>query len=369
MAVYSNAGRKAVVSVVLIGLLVGGLPATVATDGVTAQQAQPETDNTVTRIEVADDGSARWTIQIRTRLDTDQRVAEYTAFQARFRNDTDRYLGPFQTRIRGVVENAANATGREMRATNFTASTSIQEVPRRWGIVTYEFTWTNFAAQENEQVIVGDVFEGGFFIAANDTLQLVAPEEYEITEVDPGPDSQESGTVIWNGREDFADTRPAVVFAPESQEGGGLESELSPTTAPDEPSVLQLIGGPAVLGLLVVSLLGFTGAVLYRRRSRESDGTSAPTTADDGPPPESATPSTAGGDEQATETAVLTDEEKVLDLLETSGGRLRQAAIADEFDWSASKTSRVVGRMAAEGSVQKLQLGRENLVALPDEAD
>jgi Uncharacterized membrane-associated protein/domain len=63
----------------------------------------------------------------------------------------------------------------------------------------------------------------------------------------------------------------------------------------------------------------------------------------------------------------LTDEERVRELLELNGGRIRQADIAAEFDWSDSKTSRVVGRMADDGSVEKLQLGRENLVALPDE--
>jgi uncharacterized membrane protein len=47
---------------------------------------------------------------------------------------------------------------------------------------------------------------------------------------------------------------------------------------------------------------------------------------------------------------------------------MRQAVIAEEFDWSASKTSRVVGRLSDEGSVEKLQLGRENLVTLPDES-
>ncbi|MFC3958984.1 helix-turn-helix transcriptional regulator [Halovivax cerinus] len=59
--------------------------------------------------------------------------------------------------------------------------------------------------------------------------------------------------------------------------------------------------------------------------------------------------------------------ERVLDLLEANGGRIRQAEIAEECDWSASKTSRVVGELVDEGVVEKLQLGRENLVSMPDE--
>lgn len=345
----------------VVGVVLGtALAPVVATD--VAQQSQPETDNTVTRIEVSETGTARWTIQIRTRLDTDERVEEYTAFQTRFRNDTEQYLGGFRTRMRGVVAGAANVTGREMRATNFTASTSIQEVPRRWGVVTYEFTWTNFAAQQSDRLVVSDVFEGGFFIAANDTLQVVSPAGYEITRTDPAPASRDDGRVTWSGREDFADGRPRIVFVPAT--GQSQDAEREPGTSGDGAPFDAV--GVAVLGLLGVGVLAVVAIVVYRRTSDRagaadatgaSAGDRASTSSD--PPPDS---------EDATPTSpVLTDEERVVELLEANGGRLRQAAIAEEFDWSASKTSRLVGTLADEGVVEKLQLGRENLVALVDE--
>jgi len=348
MAVSPRAG--AVVSVALVGLLLGGALAPVVTGGALAQQSQPETDNTVTRIEVFENGSARWTVQIRTRLDTDRRVEEYGAFQSRFRNDTDQYLGPFRTRIRGVVANAESATGRQMGATEFTATTSVQEVPRRWGVVTYEFTWTNFAAREDGRVVVGDVFGGGFFIAADDALQVVAPDGYGIARTDPAPDSREDGVVTWNGREDFADGNPTVAFTPAAGQTGG------------DGALLGDLTGIAVAGLVVVVLLGLVGAVLYGRRDGDTGGPDGTVEAAGGPPASSAGGAGDGGGSQ-----VLTDEERVVDLLEANGGRVRQAEIAESFDWSASKTSRVVGRMAEEGSVEKLQLGRENLVTLPGE--
>jgi hypothetical protein len=372
MAVSSTGGLRAVIRVAVVVLLVCGLLAPVATDGAVAQQTQPETDNTVTRIEVSDNGTARWTVRIRTRLDTDQRVEEYTAFQQRFRNDVAQYLGPFRTRIRGVVANAENTTGRRMQATDFTASTSVQEVPRRWGVVTYEFTWTNFAARENGQVTVGDSFQGGFLIAANDTLQIVASGEHAITRVDPAPDSREAGMVTWNGREDFADARPRVSLAPATG-GNGLNTTLTTTAtrdgsvAPaDGGSLLENTGGSAVVGIAVVLLLGLGAAVIYGRHNSNTGGPIEPVEEGGdgiGKPP--TTDEETGSDGQET---VLTDEERVLELLETHGGRIRQAAIAEEFDWSASKTSRVVGRMADDGTVEKLQLGRENLVTLPEES-
>jgi uncharacterized membrane protein len=370
MAVLSPAGRQTVISVAIISLLIGSALAPVAADAAVAQQTQPDADNTVTRIEVFENGSARWTIQIRTRLDTDQRVNEYTAFQSRFRNDTAQYLGPFRSRMRGVVANAENATGRQMRATNFTAATSIQEVPRRWGVVTYAFTWTNFAAQENGQVIVGDIFQGGFFLAANDTIQIIGPDGSEVSRVDPNPDSREVDMVTWNGREDFTDAHPRVVFTPLSEQTTG-DSAATRSDAPASGggTPLQDIGGIAVAGIVAVVLLGLGGAVLYGRRNGDTDDPDGPAERTGGQAGAAPTAGQdVGRDGRETQEAVLTDEERVLELLNANGGRIRQAAIAEEFDWSASKTSRVVGRLADEGSVEKLQLGRENLVTLPDES-
>lgn len=114
-----------VLSMCVAGLILTATVTPVAVTNVAGQTTRPEADNTVTRIHGYSNGSAEWTIRIRTRLDTDDRVAEYEAFQERFRANRSQYLGPFRQRMKGVVANAANATGRQMRATEFTASTSI----------------------------------------------------------------------------------------------------------------------------------------------------------------------------------------------------------------------------------------------------
>ena len=43
---------------------------------------------------------------------------------------------------------------------------------------------------------------------------------------------------------------------------------------------------------------------------------------------------------------------------------MRQADIAEAVDWSKSKTSPVVSWMAEEGTVEKIRIGRENVVRL-----
>jgi hypothetical protein len=288
-------------------------------------QEQPEADNTVTRIQLFENGSARWTVRIRTRLATGEDVEEYEAFQSRFRNNTSRFLDPFSRRIGNVVAAGNEATGREMRATDFTASTSIQEVPRRWGIVTYEFTWTNFAASDGTALAAGDVFQGGIYLAANDTLALAAPPGHEVPAVSPEPDDRENGTVSWEGERSFTDEHPQVRFGPATD---------GTTDLPTAP----------VLGLVVAMLaavLGVAGVVWYRRRE---DGSGEPAT-------------------------IRTDADRVRETLAEHGGRMHQSDLVEELDWSASKTSRVLSDMDDEGTVEKLRIGRENIVRLPPEED
>jgi hypothetical protein len=359
--------RRPALSIWLVALLLVTAAAPVS-GSAAAQTGQPETDNTLTHVQLHADGSATWTVTVRTRLDTDERVAEYEAFQSQFRANTSRYLDPFRERMRGVIANAAGATGREMRATNFTASTNIQEVPRRWGVVSYRFTWTNFTGQRDGGLVVGDVFQGGFFLASDDTLELEAPDGYTFDQVEPTPASRDAGQVTWVGREDFTDERPSAVAVPddttESDDGGNgsPETTAAPGTTGDGGTGLGVLLGGAVL----VGIGGVAGYVLWRR-DRDGDAPSPPGAGTDS----SSTPSSSNPDGAAVatpqESGIVTDPERVERLLTANGGRLKQAAIADELDWSASKTSRVVGDMVDAGTVEKLQLGRENVISIAEE--
>lgn len=331
------APRLRLAALVLVTLLL--VVAIVAPGMASAAVAQetpesPAVDNTVTRIELASDGSARWTVTIRTRLDSQADVAEYAAFQSRFRSNTSQFLGPFESRISAVVASASDVTGREMSATGFTAETRIQEVPRRWGIVEYVFTWEGFALVEGEAVVMGDAFEGGFFLAANDTLVVVPPANYSIASVEPAPTKRDERSVAWTGRQDFPDGRPMVRSVPAAA-GMGTGGPGSTSALPSSALL-----GVAAAALLV--LLGLAGRS-YRRRS--------------------------GNAVDASAAAGPTDEERVLELLRDRDGRVAQSAIVEAFDWSTSKTSRLLSRMADEGTVEKLQIGRQNLIQLPDEED
>ncbi|WP_123619819.1 hypothetical protein [Halorubrum sp. CSM-61] len=363
---------------------------------------QPAPDNTITRIDLAADGSATWEITLRTRLENDSDVAEYERFQDRFRSNTSRYLDPFSERMSGVVSSANDSSDREMRAIDFQAETGIQEVPRRWGVVTFRFTWTGFAAVDGDAVVAGDVFAGGFFIDDDDALALSAPDGYAIESVAPEPDDAGDGTVEWRGREDFAEDQPSVRAAPTATGGGSDAGTDGADTGSDSGGA----GNAVLLAALALALVTAAALVAYGVRTGRLGADDAE--ADHGRSPDAAgrngdtengggagsdagvaaangkdsraAPVTRAGHEAAAEPGspdepdaidpgLLTDEDRVRRALRERDGRMKQSAIVDELGWSKSKTSRVLSRMADADEVEKLRIGRENVIDLADGDD
>jgi len=64
---------------------------------------------------------------------------------------------------------------------------------------------------------------------------------------------------------------------------------------------------------------------------------------------------------------LLSDEERVERLLRQNGGRMKQASIVTETGWSNAKVSQLLSSMDEADRVDKLRIGRENLISLPDE--
>jgi hypothetical protein len=85
-------------------------------------------------------------------------------------------------------------------------------------------------------------------------------------------------------------------------------------------------------------------------------------------------PSSQPGAEPANDTAaskvdervpsVVDDDDVVLNLLEDHEGRMKQAAIVEETNWSKSKVSMLLSEMENRGDISKLRVGRENIICL-----
>lgn len=365
--------------------LAGGSPSTLGV------QSPPETDATVTRVRVLSNGTAVWSLTVRMQLASEDDEQAFAAFQEEFEDNRAAFLEDYRDRMQGVVSAAETVTDREMSATGFTAETGTETVPRQWGYVTYEFRWTGFASVDNDTVRVGDVFEDGLFLEDEDILVVDSPDGHEPTAVAPDPDETGDGTLRWYGPVTFDDRRPTVTFDP-TGDGGTGDGAGDNGEDPDD-STLSLPVAFGAAGLVVLVGVG----VFYLRRlgmaDNAEDGRAKPDATDAGgdgvtestpadtvddsatdtgtrEPGRQGTDEMAGAGNASTAGAVhdlATDEDRVVAALTAAGGRMKQSDLADELDWSASKTSRVLSDMADEGQVEKLRIGRENVIDLSEE--
>ncbi len=323
-------------------------------------------DRTTYTIEVFENGSARWTVSYRRPLANESEVTEFRSYADRFNSqETELYAG-FRTRASALTAEAGNRTGRDMTATGFTKQAVVRDqVGTRIGVVEMSFVWTGFAAEEEGTLEIGDVFEGGFFIAPSERLVIRPGPNVTITSVSPTPDRETERSVAWDGGEDgqqFLSSRPQVMFRergarPIDQSGDGGLAGLP----------LWLVGT-----MLVVVALG--GAVVYRSGAlAETDGTDPPAgaaaadTAETGEPSGGSDGAGADGEAAVADEELLSDEDRVLRLLEGNGGRMKQVNIVDETGWSKSKVSMLLSDMEDDGDISKLRVGRENIISIAGE--
>lgn len=310
---------------------------------------QPTTDNVVTDITVHDNGSADWTVEFRTNLQTDDDIAAYERFQVEFRENSSTHLASFESRMGNVVSAVDTETDREMRAYSFDVETEIEGYATQRGVVRYTFTWENFAKPEDDTLHIGDAFDGGHFLADGERLSIYAPDGYTITSVNPTPNTQVMDPpkmVRWNGERDFTAGEPTVIMSPESATSpgeGNTDNDDNGSTTDAEPSTLVMAG------VLLVLIAAISLSVLWRRRRPQTSTT-----------PTTATPTAD------TNSDLTTDREQVLALL-SDGDRVKQTHIRDELGWSDSKTSRVLSEMADDDDIEKLRIGRENVVRSADD--
>ena len=329
---------------------------------------------TTVEVSLREDRSAFWRVEAAYALETDNQTAA-------FRTVADRYesgeadIGPDVVLFETIQQRASEATGREMAIANVTYHSSVDESADR-GTLALTFRWTNFLrAGENGTLVLDDAFRlpsaeedrQRTWLSIFDESQQVRirpPEEYTVT----------STSIPVQQREN------AVVLAdPSDFEGeSALRISYTPVEQTDQFPV-ELLAGIGVVA--VVAAIG--GVWVLRQRPGGGAGGNAPATPADTPPPTDAPdpvdtdadgtpPAAAAGDsadadDEDVDLSLLSDEERVERLLAQNDGRMKQATIVDEMGWSDAKVSQLLSAMAEDGRIDKLRLGRENLISLPDD--
>jgi len=330
-------------------------------------------DETTFRVTVHENGSATWAIEHRTPLENETEQQRFEDFAAEFEaNETELYVN-FVDQAGLLTQYGTNATGREMTAKNFQRSAAADPV-QSTGTVRMSFLWSNFARVEGDRVVVSDVFEGGFYVGSSQSLVFERGPSLAFAEVTPTPDSMsqpdslgQSVSVTYNGEQSFDDRRPYVEYAPRSAVGDGEETQAAATTAGEPQASAGGVWLMAIAALLVA--LGIGGAIAWRSgaaatvlASLGGDETPGEPVTKPGPSAEPETPEPAVPDEE-----LLTDSDRVRQLLEENGGRMKQVDIVDNTDWSKSKVSMLLSDMEEDGEISKLRVGRENIISLAGE--
>jgi len=350
-------------------------------------QAEPESGANVSMVAELDaDGNARWRLSTIINLTTQNETEAFRTVAADFENGDLPALGldAFETGLEGVD----GRVDREMAIVDVERSSASQaEIEAGNGRLTVEFTWRNFAQRDGDTLVIdqsvlvtesGDLWLKG--LGETQSLTVVAPEGYGIRDATV---IAQDGELNWAGPAEFTENTLQATFV-----GPGSGPPSEPGNGPDEPSDSML------WVLLPVGVAGLVLAVLLTRYDRLRDGlpggigdSSPPSpgggsTTDEGGPsgpeqPEPApepqpsgtdgrTPADGPGSDGIDE-ELLSDEERVERLLSSNGGRMKQADIVKETDWSNAKVSQLLSGMEEEGRVDKLRIGRENLISFPDE--
>jgi len=371
----------------------------------------------VIRINLTADGDARWTVASRFDLeDGSERAAFETLVE-----DVQNGSGPAGT-VGYSPDSFRRLASRVQRSVD--RSTEMRIESPEWhgrvtgdvGVLSLSFTWTNFARTRERQVVLGDVFrvsdEWFSTLESDQRLVIAAPPNYAVTDYDLTRPIDD-GTVYIDGPANLTELNVSIVYTPTGvgptptstatlsstrTDGATTTGSVTPN-GPRQGFRLVMIGG----GLLFLAAVVALTVYVVSGRSRpfghgpEADGPASSadsaTDVDEEPPSTEAAeaaeaagvapvdadaevpdPETEAGTSEsdvtslsAGEDELLSDEERVERLLERNGGRMKQANIVSETGWSNAKVSQLLSSMDKEGRIDKLRIGRENLISLPDE--
>ncbi|WP_459823812.1 helix-turn-helix transcriptional regulator [Halorubrum luteum] len=367
-----SVGGAVAMAVAKPGIDDGG-PVAPALDGapnraqVAAFDRPPETDISV---DLRPNRNAHWEVVVRYEFTDANETAVFETVSDRYLEEE---LGPSATQFENFADGASRNADREMAIEAVDRSVAVHHDTGAFdvddevvavGELRLTFVWTAFLEEDGDDLVLGDALT----TPTNDTwlrslsdgqsIEVMTPAGYSVSGTPGATLPLRDNAVVIEGPRAFDDEeRVAVVYSP---------------TATAETPPWTLLAGAIVLAALVIAL----GLLAYRRVGSDRAANGPPVSGSpNGPGGPSASAAEDGGasagddadEEPEEDLSLLSDEERVERLLELNGGRMRQADIVSETGWSDAKVSQLLSTMADDGRVEKLRLGRENLISLPDD--
>jgi uncharacterized membrane protein len=237
-------------------------------------------------------------------------------------NMSSTYLPQFEDLMQRSAAEAAAATSRPMETDDFSGDAVIQTSPTgQYGVVFYSFRWNGFA-KTGSNLAVGDALAGGLYLAKENTLIVRYPAGYTVSVAEPSPDQVRDG-LIWYGLRSFGAGEPHLVFE---------KSGFPP---------LPILLGFAIIVFIILGAL----VIISKKRVRVPDEPEETT----GPLPEA---------------DLISLEERIIQLLKTTGGEQYQSEIVKNLGLPKSTVSATLNDLHQRGIIQKIKKGRENLIRL-----
>jgi uncharacterized membrane protein len=238
----------------------------------------------------------------------------------------------YQQKIIDLVNQAAHYTNRAMTVddSSIELSTTMSSESK---ITEYSFVWLNFSAFEGDKLVIGDVFQvDGLFdqLFGEASFELTYPEGYTPQSVVPPPYQRldDLNSLKWARTQDLAPGNGLIVLTLTGSGVGGVEIPLS----------------FIVLALVAVAVPVCIGGFLVFRKHRNSGNPQ--------------------GIKITSSKAIESDEDKILKLLKTSGGTMRQTEITERLGFSKAKTSQLLTALESSGVLARYKKGRDKIVTV-----
>ncbi len=271
-------------------------------------------DHVEYNISIYGDGSALWTIIHVT--DIDSVVDSWEEFEQR---------------IISIINDAEDRTEREM-ALNFSLLEMSTQI--HWETssktIRYIFRWENFSLVEEGQISFGDVFNESFFslFYGDGELYATYPEEYLLSSVSASPNEldESTQTLHWYRTQDFLVGTHIILFETREAGSNGFLNLFA----------ITLLGS----GGIVIIAIGF---IIFKQRNRQRERL-------------------LRLEKFPAVRELESDQDKILQLLESSGGNMKQSEVSNILRFSRAKTSLLLAEMEKNSLVRRIKKGKTKIV-------
>lgn len=266
-------------------------------------------------IKIYEDGSALWNLETRFELKTQADIDFFNEYMAALEEDKNFIIQKKKDSLQNIINRVAYSSGREMTIENISLNYQIiDSINKKYGVVNIKFLWKGFGLKDKDIIQIGDSFSEGSHLKEGEVLVIEYPKEYSIVSLNPEPNERRENSIFWYGPKILLNNEPKIVLEKKS-----------------------------LLGSLNIFLFGFIGILVivivltfYFVMNKKKKNTPI----------------------------LLSDQEKVISILRSSGGKCFQNDIVSQSGMSKSKISQIISEMEKNELIVKQKYGKNNLIIL-----